>query len=68
MQIMRMQNEIDLPAVRAKLGLTQADLAAKAGVNVTTVWRWENDGVPTRGPARAFLNQLAAEAEKARAA
>lgn len=61
-----MTNEtLDLPAIRKKLDITQADLAKQAGVDVSTVWRWENDGVPERGPARAFLERLAADAAKA---
>lgn len=62
-----MQNAIDLPDIRAKLKLTQAALAEKAGVNITTVWRWENEGIPEKGPARAFLERLAADADMARA-
>lgn len=58
-----MQSELDLPKIRQCLGLTQADLARQAGVDVSTVWRWENDGVPSRGSARAFLDRLAADAE-----
>lgn len=57
-----MQTQIHLPTVRANLGITQADLAKLAGVNITTVWRWENEGIPTKGPARAFLERLAADA------
>jgi transcriptional regulator with XRE-family HTH domain len=51
-----------IQTVRKGLNLTQADLAKRAGVNVSTVWRWENDGVPENGPARAFLEALAIEA------
>lgn len=54
-----MQNEIDLSALRKRHKLTQADLARLAGVDLSTVWRWENEGVPKRGPARAFLENLA---------
>lgn len=57
-----MQSDLNIPEIRATLGLTQAELAKSAGVDVSTVWRWENEGVPTRGPARAFLNKLAEEA------
>lgn len=63
-----MQNEnLDLPAIRKVLDLTQADLAKRAGVDVSTVWRWENEGVPRRGPARAFLDRLADDAKRAAA-
>lgn len=58
---------LDLPTIRKDLNLTQADLARLAGVNVSTVWRWENESVPTRGPARAFLDRLAADAATAKA-
>ena len=56
-----MSEILDLPLIRRKLKITQADLAKQAGVDVSTVWRWENDGVPERGPARAFLERLAAD-------
>lgn len=58
-----MRTEIDVQALRAKLKLTQVGLAEKAQVDVTTVWRWENEGVPERGPARAFLELLAEQAD-----
>lgn len=60
-----MRETLDLPAIREKLGLTQVALAERAGVDVSTVWRWENDGVPKRGPARAFLERLAEDARQA---
>lgn len=63
-----MHDDLDIPAIRKTLGLTQADLAKRAGVNITTVWRWENNEVPKRGSARAFLDQLAAEAATLKAA
>ncbi|RRY22281.1 XRE family transcriptional regulator [Brucella anthropi] len=53
---------IDLPAIRRTLKLTQTQLAEMAGVNLSTVWRWENEGVPTRGPAKAFIDRLASDA------
>lgn len=62
----RMSEEIHLPTIRADLGITQAELAQRAGVNITTVWRWENEGIPTKGPARAFLERLSKDAEERR--
>ncbi len=53
---------LDIPAIRKALNLTQSQLAEMAGVNLSTVWRWENDGVPKRGPARALLDRLKVEA------
>lgn len=65
MHTMRMTNaNIDLPAIRRTLKLTQTQLAEMAGVNLSTVWRWENEGVPTRGPAKAFIDRLAIDATK----
>lgn len=63
-----MHDDIDIPAIRETLGLTQSDLATRAGVDVATVWRWENRGVPKRGSARAFLEQIALEAQRKAAA
>jgi transcriptional regulator with XRE-family HTH domain len=63
-----MHDTIDLPKLRETLGLTQADLAGQAGVDVATVWRWEKNGIPKRGSARAFIERLAQDAEAKRAA
>lgn len=56
------ETPLDIPAIRKALNLTQSQLADMAGVNLSTVWRWENDGVPKRGPARALLDRLKVEA------
>lgn len=55
---------IDLAAIRRSLKLTQPQLAEMAGVNLSTVWRWENEGVPKRGAAKAFIDRLIADAGK----
>lgn len=57
-----MNYALDLKALRKSLNLTQAQLAEKVGVNLATVWRWENEGIPSRGSARAYLLKLAEEA------
>lgn len=57
-----MEQLSDLASIRAALGLTQAALAEQAGVDVATVWRWENEGIPKRGPAKAFIERLARDA------
>lgn len=57
-----MSTTFDLVALRKKLNMTRAALAEQAGVDVSTVCRWETKGVPDRGPARAFLDRLAREA------
>lgn len=51
----------DAEQLRRHLGLTQTELAEKAGVNLSTVWRWESEGIP-RGVAKTFLLNLAREA------
>ena len=55
-----MKKPLDLKSLRAKLKMDRAALAKRAGVNVSTISRWETKGLPTRGPAKAFLDQLAA--------
>jgi DNA-binding transcriptional regulator YiaG len=53
-----MENEIDVRALREKLGLTQVQLAVALGVDQGTVSKWENGGKP-RGPATILLQNLA---------
>lgn len=52
-----MDHEIDVKAIREKLGLTQVQLAAEIGVDQGTVSKWEN-GAPPSGPARILLQEL----------
>lgn len=54
-----MEQEIDIKALRSKLGLTQAALAAAIGVDQSTVSLWES-GMKPRGPARRLLRQMLA--------
>ncbi|MER8846017.1 helix-turn-helix domain-containing protein [Mesorhizobium australicum] len=58
-----MEHPIDVRAIRAKLGLTQAQLGEAVGVDQSTVSNWEN-GMPPRGPARKVLQTLAASASE----
>lgn len=62
MHIRAMSEEIDLVSVRSALGMTRAALADEAGVDVSTISRWETKGIPKRGSARALINRLAAQA------
>ncbi|WP_371335066.1 helix-turn-helix transcriptional regulator, partial [Salmonella enterica] len=34
-------SDLDIKQIRADRGLTQRELADLAGVNLSTVWRWE---------------------------
>lgn len=61
------ERQLDIRAIRAAYGLTQQGLADMAGVNLSTVWRWEN-GKPPRGTALALLLRLRDEAPKREAA
>ncbi len=56
----------DLATARRALDLTQSQLAEKWGVNVATIWRWENEQIPDRGPGRALIVQIIAEAKAAK--
>ncbi|MCF1502946.1 helix-turn-helix domain-containing protein [Afifella sp. H1R] len=60
-----MDKHIDVSALRAALGWSRAELALEAGVDVSTVCRWENGGIPRRGPAKALLERLAANVDGA---
>ena len=48
-------SEVDVGAVRAKLGLTQEDFAVAFGVSIGTVRNWEQGRRRPDGPARALL-------------
>ncbi|WP_188718890.1 helix-turn-helix domain-containing protein [Nitratireductor aestuarii] len=49
---------LDVREIRKACGLTQRELASEMGVNLSTVWRWENVSPPS-GPARALLAAMA---------
>lgn len=57
----------DIRAFRERWGLTQVALAARLGVNHSTVWRWEQRG-DAAVPARIVLalQAIAAELQQAR--
>lgn len=50
----------DIRAVRAKLGVSQAEFALMIGVSVSTLQNWEQGRRQPEGPARALL-KVAAE-------
>jgi len=55
-----MDTQIDIRALRLSLGLTQQELAARIGVDQSTVSNWERDGGTTpRGPALKLLQSIA---------
>ena len=52
---------LDVAAIRAKLGMTQARFAETFGVSVGTVRNWEQGRRAPRGPARVLLLVIDAE-------
>lgn len=61
--LLTMEQTIDVKTIRKHLEWTRAKLADEAGVNVSTVCRWENGNIPTRGTAKTLLEKLARRAE-----
>ncbi len=64
--IANMTNIADLPAtlraLRARLHLTQGQLAERLGVSFATVNRWEGGGTQPQRAAREAIEALASEA------
>lgn len=48
----------DIISARETLGETQTAFGARFGVDKSTVWRWENRGVPEHGTTAAALRML----------
>lgn len=53
---------------RKRLGLSQAELGKHFGVNIATIWRWENEGVPTQGAAAGAIEKWVADNVQSEAA
>ena len=47
--------EIDVKAIRVRLGLTQQEFAVRFGFSVNTVRHWEQGRRVPEGPTRAYL-------------
>lgn len=52
-----MSDAINIRQFREARGWTQGEMANYFGVDKATVWRWENRGVPARGPARQAIER-----------
>ena len=48
-------HQIDVRAIRAKLGMTQEQFAAEFGFSVNTLRHWEQGKRQPEGPTRAYL-------------
>jgi len=49
---------VDVKAVRAKLGMTQEQFAARFGFSAATLRHWERGDRSPRGPALTLLNVI----------
>ncbi len=47
--------EINVKAIRAKLGMTQHEFAARFGFSIKTLQHWEQKHRVPEGPTRAYL-------------
>jgi transcriptional regulator with XRE-family HTH domain len=57
MHIALMDSDFDIKTLREARNWTQDQMAAHFGVNKATIWRWENNGVPSRGASRMALER-----------
>ncbi len=62
-----MDDEIDIKALRESLGLTQAQLAEKLGLDRSSVSRMESGQHP-KGPTRLLLQKMASDMKRPRGA
>jgi putative transcriptional regulator len=60
--------EVDVKAIRRKLGMTQARFAASFGFGLAAVQNWEQGRRRPEGAARAFLKVIEREPEAVRRA
>lgn len=51
--------EINVRAIRRKLGMSQQAFASRFGFSVNTLRHWEQGGRQPEGPARAYLTVIA---------
>jgi putative transcriptional regulator len=54
---------LDIKAVRAQVGMTQAEFASTFGISLGTLRHWERGDRKPQGPALILLNVLAKEPE-----
>lgn len=49
---------VDVKAIRARTGLSQAEFAKRYGFNVRTLQDWESSGAQPPSPVRAYLTVI----------
>lgn len=59
-------DSIDVAAIRAELGLTQAEFASRFGFGVRAIHQWEQGKRRPEGPARVLLALIAADPQAVR--
>ena len=55
--------EIDVKAIRGRMGLTQREFAIRFGFNINTLRHWEQGRRVPEGPTRAYLMVIGREPE-----
>ena len=55
--------EIDVKAIRGRMGLTQQEFATRFGFNINTLRHWEQGRRVPEGPTRAYLVVIGREPE-----
>ncbi|MGD0733213.1 MAG: helix-turn-helix domain-containing protein [Terracidiphilus sp.] len=66
--IVHIPPEIDVKAIRSRLGMTQQQFATCFGFNITTLRHWEQGRRVPDGTARAYLRVIDREPEAAQRA
>jgi putative transcriptional regulator len=56
--------EVDVKALRARLGLSQEAFAGRYGLDVATVRNWEQGRTKPEGPAATLLQLIERDPEK----
>ena len=64
----RVPAEIDVAALRRKLGMSQAEFSQRYGFNAASVKDWEQGRATPTGPVRAYLKVIEKEPEAVRRA
>ena len=61
--VVNVPKRVDVKAIRARLGLSQASFAARFGFRVGTIRDWEQNRRQPEGPARVLLTVIDREPE-----
>jgi putative transcriptional regulator len=64
--VVRIPVDIDVPAIRKRVGLTQKAFAERFGFDLRSVQNWEQGRRVPTGPARVLLTMIAREPETVR--